>query len=66
MLFPTGYARIIEDLKAAFDKYFKNTGCSANTNMNMICHEAHEAGNFIFGTGDYSVTTDGKENDVGK
>ena len=34
--------------------------------MNMICHEAHEAGNFIFATGDYNVTTDGKENDVGK
>ena len=53
-------------LKPAFDKYMKERGATANSKLHITCQEAHEAGNFIIASGDYRITTDGRDIDVGK
>ena len=44
----------------------KERGATANSKLHIICQEAHEAGNFIIASGDYRITTDGRDIDVGK
>ena len=46
----------------------KERGATANSKLHITCQEAHEAGNFIIASGDYShpITTDGRDIDVGK
>ena len=53
-------------MKEAFDKYMKEKKHAENSKMELSCAEAHEAGPFIIGTGEYKITTDGKPTDVGK
>ena len=44
----------------------KGVGAGATAKMNLSSADAHEAGNFIISQGDYRITADGRDLEVGK
>ena len=53
-------------MKIALDQFFKSKGVDDHSKLEMICKDAHPTDDYLITSGEYKITSDGKEQDVGK